>query len=84
MSGTLRSGGIFDFEGKRDKLAELELELSEADLWNDPHRAQQLNKERSQLDRIVSVLSTLEENLQDLSELAELTAQDRDATARPG
>lgn len=81
MSGTLRSGGIFDFEGKRDKLAELELELSEAGLWDDPERAQQLNKERSQLDRIVSVLSTLEENLTDLAELAELTAQDNDASS---
>lgn len=77
----MRSGGIFDFDDKCEQLAEIELKLAEAGVWDDPERAQRLNKERSQLHRIVSVLSTFEENLADLAELAELSAQDDDASS---
>ena len=80
-SATLRSGGTFDFEDKRETLAEIELKLAEAEVWDDPERAQRLNKEQSQLRRIVSVLSTFEDNLADLVELAELSAQDDDASS---
>jgi peptide chain release factor 2 len=75
----LRSGGIFDFEGKRDRLAEVELELAEPEVWDNPERAQALNKERSVLEQIVGVLADLASTLADLAELTELAADEDDA-----
>ena len=59
-------GGIFDFDDKRERLQEVELELADGDVWNDPERAQQLGKERSSLEQVVSLLSTLGDSLNDL------------------
>ena len=75
----MRSGGIFDFEGKRDRLAEVELELAEPEVWDNPEHAQTLNKERSALDQIVRVLADLASTLADLAELTELAADEDDA-----
>ena len=73
-----RSGGIFDFEERQQRLAEVELELAEPAVWDDPEKAQALNKERAALEQIVSVLSVLATNLTDLAELAELAADEND------
>jgi peptide chain release factor 2 len=78
---TLRSGGIFDFENKQQRLEEVDLELADPNVWDDQERAQALNKERSQLEAIVGVLTTLAESLNDASELAELAAEEDDAAA---
>ena len=40
------SGGIFDFANKKERLAEVELELAEPSVWEDPDRAQSLGRER--------------------------------------
>ncbi len=79
MSAILRSGGIFDFDDKKEKLAEVELELADADVWNEPARAENLNRERAQLDKIVKVLASFATNLDDLAELAELAAEESDS-----
>lgn len=81
MRATSRSGGIFDFENKQQRLEEVDLELADPNVWDDQERAQALNKERSQLEAIVGVLTTLAENLNDASELAELAAEEDDAGA---
>jgi peptide chain release factor 2 len=81
VRATSRSGGIFDFENKQQRLEEVDLELSDPNVWDDQERAQALNKERSQLEVIVGVLTTLAENLNDASELAELAAEEDDAGA---
>jgi peptide chain release factor 2 len=78
---TARFGGIFDFEEKRERLQEVELELADGEVWNDPEKAQQLGRERASLDQVVSLLSTLGDSLTDLSELAEMAAEENDATA---
>lgn len=76
-----RSGGTFDFENKRERLEELERELAEPDLWDNPEAAQALTRERSQLEQIVSVLSSFASSLADLGELAELAADEDDAAS---
>jgi len=81
VSAMLHSGGIFDFDDKKEKLAEVELELADADVWNDPERAENLNRERAQLNKIVIVLASFATNLDDLAELAELAAQESDSEA---
>jgi len=77
----VRFGGIFDFEEKRERLQEVELELADGEVWNDPEFAQQLGKERASLEQIVGLLSTLGDSLSDLSELAEMASEENDQTA---
>ncbi|MAW44944.1 MAG: peptide chain release factor 2 [Pseudomonadales bacterium] len=77
--GALR--GYLDFEEKRERLQEVELELADGEVWNDPERAQQLGKERASLEQIVGLLSTLGDSLSDLSELAEMASEENDQTA---
>ena len=78
-SARQRSGGIFDFTGKQERLEELERELADGDVWNDPEHAQALNKERASLEGVVNVLSGFAESLNDLGELAEMAAEEDDA-----
>ena len=77
----MRFGGIFDFEEKRERLQEVELELADGDVWNDPERAQLLGKERASLEQVVSLLSTLGDSLNDLGELAEMASDEGDQGA---
>jgi peptide chain release factor 2 len=77
----LRSGGIFDFEGKQQRLEEVDLELADSEVWNDPEKAQALNRERAQLDEVVGVLASFATGLSDLQELAELAADEDDSAA---
>ena len=77
----MRFGGIFDFEEKRERLQEVELELADGDVWNDPERAQLLGKERASLEQVVSLLSTLGNSLNDFGELAEMASDEGDQGA---
>ena len=38
-------GGIFDIEAKQERLEEVNLELENPELWNDPERATKISKE---------------------------------------
>ena len=42
-------GGIFDFAAKSDKLEQVNAELEDPDVWNDPKKAQDLGKEKNPL-----------------------------------
>jgi peptide chain release factor 2 len=78
MRASTRFGGIFDFEGRRHRLEELEIELAEPGVWNDPDRAQALGKERSALEQVVATLTRVDKGLAELGELAELAADEDD------
>jgi peptide chain release factor 2 len=73
------SGGIFDFDERKSRLEEIELELGQSDVWDDPERAQALGKERAALDRIVSNLERVGTGLGDMGELLEMAAAEDDA-----
>ncbi len=53
-------------------------ELEEPTVWNDPERAQQLGRERAQLETIVVGIRSLDQGLADASELLELAAAEED------
>lgn len=38
---------IFDYDAKKERLEEVNAELEQPDVWNEPERAQALGKERS-------------------------------------
>ena len=74
-------GGIFDFEVKSARLAEVSRELEDPKIWDNPQRAQELGKEKKQLDGIIGTLGSLDTNLRDSAELFELARADDDTPA---
>ncbi len=81
MSAKLPYGGIFDFADKAARLEEVERELADGSVWDDPDRAQRLGKERVGLEQVVKVLSGLHQDLSEYAELAELAQEEADADA---
>ncbi|MGP5346209.1 peptide chain release factor 2 [Psychrobacter celer] len=67
-----------DFDGKQERLEEINLELENPELWNDPERATKINKEKSQLDGIIDVVISLETTLADASAMLELAVEAED------
>jgi len=53
VNGCVRSGGTFDFDRKHERLTEVQRELEQPDIWNNPTRAQELGRERAKLERDV-------------------------------
>ncbi|HEX9297976.1 MAG TPA: PCRF domain-containing protein, partial [Polyangiaceae bacterium] len=69
---------MFDFEGKRARLAEVARELEASDVWSDPKRAQELGREKKQLETTVRVLAGLDGQLRDARELFQLARSEND------
>ena len=46
-------GGVFDFEGKQKRVAELDQLTSQPEFWNDGEKAQSILKEQSSLRGII-------------------------------
>ncbi len=66
-------GGIFDYDAKKERLEEVNAELEQPDVWNDPERAQALGRERSSLEAVVETIDQLDQGgayIHDLLELA--------------
>ncbi len=73
-------GGTFDYDGKNERLEEVVRELESPTIWNDPPYAQELGRERSQLEDIVMQLGQLTQSVNDLRELFELASDEDDET----
>ncbi len=72
------SGGIFDYADKKDRLAEVELELAEPAVWEDPERAQALGRERSSLETIVQTIDDLALGVSDAEDLLAMAVAEVD------
>ena len=66
------SGGIFDYDQKRERLTEVEREREDPNVWNEPERAQNLGRERAALADIVETLDEMQSGLVDAAELLEM------------
>ena len=73
-------GGIFDVEAKQERLEEVNLELENPELWNDPERATKISKEKSQLDNVIGVITALDDKLEDAKAMIDLAVEADDAT----
>jgi peptide chain release factor 2 len=78
-----RSGGIFDYDAKRERLEEVGRELESPDIWNTPEKAQELGRERARLDAIVGGLDRLSAGITDTTELLQLVADEGDESSLP-
>lgn len=77
----MKFGGIFDVENKQERLFEVQRELEDSTIWNNPEKAQALGKERSQLDIVVGGIQSIELGLNDSAELFELAVSEEDEAA---
>lgn len=73
------SGGTFDFDKKQERLVEVNRELEDPNIWNNPERAQSLGRERTQLSKIVDTCQSLKTRLADAKELLDLVIAENDA-----
>ena len=71
-------GGIFDFDAKVERLEEVNAELEQPDVWNEPEKAQALGKERVSLEQVVDTIKNLEQGLEDVEGLLELAVEAED------
>ena len=71
-------GGIFDFDLKSEKLEQVNAELEDPTVWDDPKRAQDLGKEKKSLEAIVESLTSIGSGLRDASDLLEMAREEGD------
>ena len=71
-------GGIFDYPGKHDRLAEVIGLLEDPTVWNDAKRAQDLGRERRELEGVVLNLDKISQELSEHQELFDLAREEGD------
>jgi peptide chain release factor 2 len=76
--GRASCGGIFDFDVKSERLGAVSKELEDPKIWDDPNRAQELGREKKQLEDVVTALTQLHGELADSTELFELARVEGD------
>ncbi|MBK8187530.1 MAG: peptide chain release factor 2 [Cellvibrio sp.] len=73
---TLR--GYLDYELKKERLTEVELELGESKIWETPEKAQALGRERSSLELVVKTIDDLDRGIADSRELLDMAVEEDD------
>ncbi len=71
-------GGIFDYDAKSARLAEVSEILEDPNIWNDAKRAQDLGREKKSLEGVVVSLGTIQQNLTDTKDLFEMAREEND------
>ena len=75
-----RFGGIFDYESKLLRLEEVQRELENPELWQNPDKAQAFGKERAALALIVEQCDRIRRALIDAQEFLDMAVIEQDAS----
>jgi len=78
LHGPTSLGGTFDYDAKKERLEEVNAELEQPDVWNEPERAQALGKERAALEAVVETIDQLDQGVEDVEGLLELAIEEND------
>ena len=78
MNVPIHLGGIFDFDLRKEELEEVNRELEQPGVWDDPENAQKLGQERSRLEKIVVTIEDLDSSLEDAEELLQMSVEEGD------
>ncbi|WP_372377857.1 peptide chain release factor 2 [Vibrio natriegens] len=70
--------GYLDYDAKKERLEEVNAELEQPDVWNEPERAQALGKERASLEAVVETIDQLEQGVEDVEGLLKLAVEEED------
>ncbi len=76
--GSRTSGGIFDFDDKKNRLVEVNSALEAPDIWNDSTAALALGREKRALEDTVTRLTSLGESLTDATDLFQMAVEEDD------
>jgi peptide chain release factor 2 len=76
----MTSGGTFDLPAKTERLAALDREMAAPAFWEDNRRAQELIRERSDLQRLVTRMGELGRQAEDLPVMLELAQEAGDGS----
>src|SRR5262249_16136195 len=76
---SLSSGGVFDWDQAQVRFDELNALVEAPNFWNDPEKAQKLMRERNKLASAIDNIKSLERDLADTLELAELAEAEGEA-----
>lgn len=76
---SMSSGGVFDVDGLRAQLEELDVEMTRPDLWNDQDAAQAIGRQKNAVQRELALHDRVETNLDDAEVLLELAEEAADA-----
>lgn len=71
-------GGIFDIDHKQKRLAELELQSQNPDIWNQHREMQKLNQEKAILLRATQDYEQLKRQAEDVQTMIEMVAESQD------
>ena len=71
-------GGTFDYAHKQERLEEVNAELEDSAVWNEPERAQALGREKSALEAVVETIYNLVAGADDVEGLLELAVEAED------
>jgi len=74
-----RLGGIFDYDGRKERLEEVLLRLEDPNVWDDPQEAQQLGQERASLEASTTALDDLALKTAEASELLVMVREEEDS-----
>ena len=72
------SGGTFDCDAKRGRLAEIVRRQEDPELWKDPDLSRALGQERARLEEVLGAYDRLRAELDGAGELLELAEQEED------
>ncbi|MBH96063.1 MAG: peptide chain release factor 2 [Gammaproteobacteria bacterium] len=73
--------GYLDYTAKRERLDEVNLELEDPNVWNNPNTAQALGRERASLETVVATIDDLNQSLDDQKELTAMLLEEGDEDA---
>ncbi len=71
-------GGIFDLDNKKTRLLEVQRELEDPAIWQNPEKAQAFGRERAELEAVVQRLMGLTSAIADAEEMIPLVKQEKD------
>jgi len=69
---------VLDLENKKKRLSDIEAELSAPDIWNNKDKAQALNKEATQIRRVVSDCKSLSDKISNVAVTTLLLESEKD------
>ncbi|GGC06199.1 peptide chain release factor 2 [Marinobacterium zhoushanense] len=67
-----------EYDLKKERLEEVQRELEDPAVWNDPANAQQLGRERASLEAVVETIDELTSGVADARELLDLAVEESD------
>ncbi|WP_284377876.1 peptide chain release factor 2 [Litoribrevibacter albus] len=70
--------GYLDYAEKKERLEEVNRELEDAAVWENPEQAQALGRERASLETVVETIENMDSGLEDVEGLLELAVEEDD------